>query len=165
MAKITLKGNPVNTVGELPKVGAQAPDFKLVKSDLSEATLATWKGKRKIVSIFPSVDTGTCAMSVRQFNQKAANAPNTVVLNVSLDLPFALKRFCAAEGINNVETLSAFRSTFPKDWQVQIADGPLAGLCSRAIVVLDEKDKVVYTEQVPEITSEPNYDSALKSIL
>lgn len=165
MAKITLKGNPVNTIGDLPKVGSKAPDFKLVKNDLSEATLATWKGKRKVVSIFPSVDTPTCAMSVRTFNTKAANAPNTIVLNISADLPFAQKRFCAAEGIKNVETLSTFRSNFAKEWSLQIADGPLAGLCSRAIVVLDENDKVVYTEQVSEIANEPDYDKALKSIL
>ncbi len=165
MARITLKGNPVNTVGELPKVGAKAPDFKLVKNDLSEATLSSFKGKRKVVSIFPSVDTPTCAMSVRKFNEKAAGAPNTVVINVSADLPFAQKRFCGAEGIKNVETFSSFRSNFAKEWNVLITDGPLAGLCSRAIVVLDENDKVVYTEQVSEIANEPDYDKALKSIL
>jgi thioredoxin-dependent peroxiredoxin len=166
MAKITLKGNPVNTVGDLPKVGTKAPEFKLVKNDLSEATLASYKGKRKVVSIFPSVDTPTCAMSVRKFNEKAAGAPNTVVLNISADLPFAQKRFCAAEGIKNVDTLSTFRNPgFAKEWNVLITDGPLAGLCSRAIVVLDENDKVVYTEQVGEIANEPDYDKALKSIL
>ncbi len=166
MAKITLKGNPVNTVGDLPKVGTTAPSFKLVKNDLSETTLAAYQGKRKVVSIFPSVDTATCAMSVRKFNEKAANAPNTVVINISADLPFAQKRFCAAEGIKNVDTLSSFRNpSFAKDWNVLMTDGPLAGLLSRAIVVLDENDKVVYTEQVSEIANEPDYDKALKSIL
>lgn len=165
MAKITLKGNAINTLGDLPKVGTKSPDFKLTKTDLSETTLATYKGKRKVLSIFPSVDTPTCAMSVRKFNEKAAGAPNTVVLNISADLPFAMKRFCGAEGITNVETLSTFRSNFAKEWHLQITDGPLAGLCSRAVVVLDENDKVVYTEQVAEIASEPDYDKALKSIL
>jgi thioredoxin-dependent peroxiredoxin len=165
MAKITLKGNSVNTVGDLPKVGSKAPDFKLVKTDLSETTLSNYKGKRKVLNIFPSVDTPTCAMSVRKFNEKAAGAPNTVVLNISADLPFAMKRFCAAEGIANVEALSTFRSHFAKDWHLQIADGPLAGLCSRSVVVLDENDKVVYAEQVSEIANEPDYDKALRSIL
>lgn len=165
MATITLKGNPVHTVGDLPKVGTKAPGFKLVRNDLSEATLDSFKGKRKVISIFPSVDTPTCATSVRQFNTKAAGAPNTIVLNVSADLPFAQKRFCGAEGIKNVETLSTFRGTFAKEWNVLITDGPLTGLCSRAVVVLDENDKVVYTEQVKEIASEPDYDKALRSIL
>lgn len=166
MAKITLKGNPVNTVGDLPKVGTTAPGFKLVKTDLSEVTLASYQGKRKVISIFPSVDTPTCAMSVRKFSEKAAGAPNTIVLNISADLPFAQKRFCAAEGIKGVDTLSTFRTpSFAKDWNVLITDGPLAGLCSRAIVVLDERDKVVYTEQVTEIANEPDYDKALRSIL
>lgn len=164
MATVTLKGNPIHTSGELPKVGAKAPGFKLTRNDLSEVTLDAYKGKRKIVSIFPSLDTPTCAMSVRKFNEKAAALNNTVVLNVSADLPFAQKRFCGAEGIKNVETLSAFRSTFAKEWGVQFADGPLAGLCSRSIVVLDENDKVVYTEQVKETASEPDYEKALKSI-
>lgn len=165
MAKITLKGNPVNTVGELPKVGSTAPDFTLVKTDLKEVKLSDYSGKKKILNIFPSLDTPTCAMSVRQFNQKGAAIPNTVVLNISADLPFAQKRFCATEGIQNAEALSTFRSNFAKDWKLQIADGALAGLCSRAVVVLDEANKVLYTEQVSEIANEPNYDQALKVIL
>jgi thioredoxin-dependent peroxiredoxin len=164
MANITLKGNPIHTAGELPPVGVSAPDFKLVKADLSETTLQNYKGKKKVLNIFPSVDTGVCAASVRHFNQTASSLPNTVVLCISADLPFAQKRFCAAEGLNNVETLSTFRSTFGKDWKVNLTDGPLAGLCSRAVVILDENDKVLYTEQVPEITQEPNYDKAIAAI-
>lgn len=164
MAKITLKGNPVNTLGELPAVGSTSPDFTLTRQDLKDVKLGEYAGKQKVLNIFPSVDTPTCAMSVRQFNQKAASVPNTVVLNISADLPFALKRFCAAEGIANVEALSAFRSGFAKDWKLQIADGPLAGLCSRAVVVLDENNKVLYTEQVSEIANEPNYEKALGSL-
>mgnify|MGYP006077766329 CR=1 FL=1 len=164
MAKITLKGNPVNTTGELPKVGAMAPDFKLTKLDLSDANLSSFTGKKKLLNIFPSIDTGTCAMSVRHFNKDAASAKNTVVINISADLPFAQKRFCGAEGITNAETLSSFRSTFAKDYGLQIQDGPMAGLCSRAVVVLDENNKVLYTEQVADIVNEPNYEAALKSL-
>ena len=164
MAKITLKGGPVNTSGELPKVGATAPQFKLVRNDLTEVTLETFSGKNKVLNIFPSVDTGTCAMSVRRFNQDAAKLNNTVVLNISADLPFAQKRFCGAEGITNAESLSSFRGTFAKDWGLQIMDSPLAGLCSRAVVILDAKNKVLYTEQVSEISQEPNYEKALKII-
>jgi thiol peroxidase len=161
---VTLKGNPIHTAGELPKVGSVAPDFKLTKNDLSEVSLRDYAGKKKIVSIFPSVDTPTCAMSVRQFNQKAAALKDTVVLNISADLPFAQKRFCAAEGIKNVETLSTFRSNFAKDWKVEITDSALKGLCSRAIVVLDENNRVLYTEQVAEIAEEPNYEKALAAV-
>ncbi len=164
MAKITLKGNPINTAGNLPSVGAAAPAFKLVKTDLSEATLASYAGKKKVLNIFPSLDTPVCATSVRRFNQDAVKAPNTVVLNISADLPFAHKRFCAAEGINNVENLSTFRGSFADDYKVKITDGALAGLCSRAVIVLDEHDKVKYTEQVPEIAQEPNYEAALKAL-
>lgn len=164
MSQITLKGNPVHTLGELPKTGSQAPDFKLVKADLSEATLSNYTGKRKVLNIFPSVDTPTCAMSVRKFNQNAAALRNTVVLNISADLPFAQKRFCAAEGIQNVETLSTFRSTFGTDYKVQFTDSPLKGLCSRAVIILDENNKVLYTEQVGEIANEPNYDKALSTL-
>jgi len=164
MASITLKGNPVHTSGDLPKVGAPAPNFKLVRNDLSEVSLETFAGKKKVLSIFPSIDTPVCATAVRTFNQKAAAAGNAVVLNISADLPFALKRFCGAEGIDKVETLSAFRGEFSKDYGVRIADSPLAGLCARAIVVLDEQNKVVYTEQVPEITQEPNYEKALAAL-
>lgn len=164
MSQITLKGNPVHTIGELPPVGVTAPAFKLAKADLSDATLDNYKGKKKVLNIFPSVDTPTCAMSVRQFNQKAASLDNTVVLNISADLPFAQKRFCAAEGINNCETLSSFRSTFAKDYKLELADSGLKGLCSRAVVVLDENNKVLYTEQVSEIANEPNYEKALKAL-
>lgn len=164
MAKITLKGNPVNTTGELPKVGTTVPDFKLTKLDLSEANLSSFAGKKKVLNIFPSVDTGTCALSVKHFNKDAANVKNTVVINISADLPFAQKRFCGAEGITSAETLSSFRSTFAKDYGLQLQDGPLAGLCSRAVIVLDETNKVLYTEQVADIVNEPNYDAALKSL-
>ncbi len=164
MAQVTLKGNAIHSVGELPKVGAKAPEFKLAKGDLSEARLADYAGKRKVLNIFPSVDTPTCAMSVRHFNEKAAALRNTVVLNISADLPFAQKRFCAAEGIKNVETLSTFRSTFGKDYQVQLTDSPLAGLMSRAVIILDEHDKVLYVEQVKEIADEPNYDKAIAAL-
>lgn len=164
MAKITLKGNPINTTGDLPKVGSTAPEFKLTKMDLSEATLSSFAGKKKVLNIFPSIDTGTCALSVKHFNKDAANTKNTVVINISADLPFAQKRFCGAEGIANAETMSSFRSTFAKDYGLQLQDGPLAGLCSRAVIVLDENNKVLYTEQVADIVNEPNYDAAIKSL-
>ena len=164
MASITLKGNPVTTVGQLPEKGSTAKDFKLVKGDLSEASLQNYSGKIKVFNIFPSVDTGTCAASVRRFNQEAAKLHNTVVLNVSADLPFAQARFCGAEGIKNVEMLSSFRSTFGKDWGLQMTSSPLAGLLSRAVVVLSPDNKVLYTEQVPEIAQEPNYGNALAAI-
>jgi thiol peroxidase len=165
MANIKFKGNAANTSGELPKVGAKAPNFKLVKNDLSEASLESYAGKNKVLNIFPSIDTPTCATSVRKFNVEAAKAPNTVVLNISMDLPFAQKRFCGAEGITNVDTLSAFRSSFGKDYGLLMADTPLAGLCSRAVVVISADDKILYTEQVAEIGSEPNYEAALKAVL
>jgi thioredoxin-dependent peroxiredoxin len=165
MANITLKGNPVHTVGELPAVGTTTKDFQLTKSDLSEVTLSTYVGKTKVLNIFPSVDTGTCAASVRRFNVEAAKLNNTVVLNISADLPFAQARFCGAEGIKNVEMLSSFRSTFGKDWGLQISDSPLAGLLSRAVITLSPDNKVLYTEQVSETVNEPNYEAALKSIL
>jgi thiol peroxidase len=164
MAKITLKGNPISTSGNLPAVGGKAPDFKLVRNDLSEVTLATFAGKRKVLSIFPSIDTPVCATSVRKFNEKAAGVKNAVVLNVSADLPFAHKRFCGAEGIQNVETLSSFRSSFATDYGVKIQDGGLTGLSARAVVVLDENNKVLHAEQVPEIAQEPNYDAALSAL-
>jgi len=164
MASITLKGNAISTVGEVPAAGAKAPGFKLLRDDLSEVGLDAFSGKKKVISIFPSVDTPVCATSVRSFNEKIAGRDDAVVINVSMDLPFALKRFCAAEGIDNCETLSAFRSSFADDWGVKIADGPLAGLCSRAVVVLDADDRVVYAEQVPEIAQEPNYDAALAAL-
>ncbi len=161
MATITFKSEPVSTVGTLPSLGSQAPEFHLVRSDLKEVSLQDYAGKRKVLSIFPSLDTGVCAAAVRTFNQKAAGLTNTVVLNISKDLPFALKRFCGAEGINNAEALSAFRSSFAHDYQVELLGSPLKGLCSRAVIVLDENNKVIYTEQVPEVTQEPNYEAAL----
>lgn len=165
MAKITLKGNPIHTAGSLPAVGSKAPDFKLTKNDLSDVGLKDFAGKKVVLNIFPSIDTGVCASSVRKFNLEAAKHPNTVVVGVSRDLPFALKRFCAAEGISNVVTTSELRDeSFGKGYGVAIADGPMAGLLSRSIVVLDEKGTVVYTEQVPEITQEPNYEAALAAL-
>ncbi len=161
MAKITFKGAPIQTAGELPAKGTAAPDFTLVKQDLSETVLANYKGKRLVLNIFPSIDTGVCAMSVRKFNEKASALTNTVVLCVSMDLPFAQSRFCGAEGIKNVVTASAFRSAFGDHYGVTIAEGPLAGLLSRAVVVINESGEVIYTEQVPEIAQEPNYDAAL----
>lgn len=164
MATITLKGNPIHTVGELPPVGVKAPGFQLTKVDLSQATLDQYAGKRKVLNIFPSVDTATCALSVRKFNEKAASLANTVVLCISADLPFAQKRFCGAEGIQNVEMLSTFRSSFAKEYGLQIADGPLAGLCSRSVIVLDENNKILATEQVAETAQEPNYEKALAAL-
>lgn len=164
MASITLKGNPVNTSGTLPEAGSTAKDFKFVRNDLSEVSLNTYAGKKKVLNIFPSVDTGTCAASVRRFNQEASNLDNTVVLNISADLPFAQARFCGAEGIKNCETVSTFRSSFGKDWGVQITDSPLAGLLSRAVVTLSADNKVLYVEQVSEIVNEPNYEAALASL-
>lgn len=164
MANITLKGNAIHTSGQLPANGTAAKDFKMTKVDLSEATLKSYEGKIKILNIFPSIDTPTCASSVRKFNQEATSLKNVVVLNISADLPFAQKRFCGAEGISNCETLSTFKSTFGKDWGVDITDSPLAGLLSRAIVVLSPDNKVLHTEQVSEIANEPNYAAALAAV-
>ncbi|MCX7014895.1 MAG: thiol peroxidase [Candidatus Sumerlaeota bacterium] len=161
MASITLKGNPIHTNGELPKVGQKPPDFLLAANDLSEVSLGAYKGKKKILSVFPSLDTPVCALSVRRFNQEAAKLDGVVVLNISADLPFAQKRFCAAEGIENAPALSCFRASFAKDYGLQIVDGPLRGLCSRAVLVLDRDNTVVYVEQVPEIAQEPDYAKAL----
>jgi thiol peroxidase len=162
MATVTLKGNPITTNGELPKVGARAPDFKLTNGDLKDVSLGDFKGKRKILNIVPSLDTPTCAISTRKFNEKAGQMPNTVVLVVSADLPFASKRFCATEGLQNVVPLSLMRSkSFAKDYGVLIQDGPLAGICARAVVVLGADDTVTYTQLVPEIGQEPDYDKAL----
>ena len=164
MSEISLKGNKIHTSGELPKVGEKAADFTLTKTDLSKAQLSDYSGKKVILNIFPSVDTGVCAQSVRQFNEKASGLDNTKVLCISRDLPFAFSRFCAAEGLENVESLSDFASgEFGKTYGVEITDGPMAGLHSRAVVVLDESGKVIYTEQVPEITNEPDYDKALEA--
>ncbi|HVP66967.1 MAG TPA: thiol peroxidase [Anaeromyxobacteraceae bacterium] len=162
MATVTLKGNPIHTNGELPAVGAKAPDFRLTGVDLKDVSLAEYKGKKKILNIVPSLDTPTCATSTRKFNEKAGSLPNTVVLVISADLPFAMKRFCTTEGLNNVVSLSLIRGkTFAKEYGVLLEDGPLAGLTARAVVVLDASDKVVYKELVPEIGQEPNYDAAL----
>lgn len=165
MAKITLKGNPVNTKGNLPEKGSKAPDFKLVKTDLSELSLAELKGKNVVLNIFPSLDTDVCAASVRQFNAAAAKLDNTVVVCISKDLPFAAKRFCTTEGLDRVVAASDFRDgNFGRNYAVDIVDGPLAGLHSRAVVVLNSDGNVLYTEQVPEITQEPDYAAALGAI-
>ncbi len=164
MATVTLKGNPLSTSGQLPAVGSQAPAFTLVKGDLSEISLAQLQGKNLVLNIFPSIDTGTCAMSVRTFNSRAADLANTQVLCVSADLPFAASRFCGAEGIANVITASSFRSSFGNDYGLVFTSGPLTGLLSRAVVVINAQGQVVYTEQVAEITEEPNYDAALATL-
>jgi thiol peroxidase len=162
MAEITLKGNPVHTSGDLPAVGSTAKDFSLVKQDLSEATLESFAGKKKILNIYPSLDTPVCAVTIKQFHAEVSARDDVVVLHISKDLPFAAKRFATAEGLENAETLSAYRSAFGEDYGVRVVDGPLAGLCSRAVIVLDENNKVLYTEQVPEITEEPDYTAALE---
>lgn len=165
MAQITFKGNPINTSGNLPEVGTKAPDFNLTAGDLSEKSLSDYKGKNVVLNIFPSVDTGVCAQSVRTFNEKVSAADNTVVLCVSKDLPFALSRFCAAEGLQNVETLSDFKSNeFSDAYGVKMTDGPLKGLLSRAVVVLNPEGNVIYNEQVPEIGQEPDYNNALNAL-
>ncbi len=165
MATITLKGTPIDTIGDLPSVGATAPDFMLTKRDLSETTLSDFTGKRIILNIFPSIDTPVCATAVRRFNEEASKLENTVVVCVSADLPFAHERFCGAEGIDDVLSLSSFRSeSFGKDYGVQITSGPLTGLLSRAIVIIDTDGKVIYTEQVPEIAQEPHYEAALAAL-
>jgi thiol peroxidase len=166
MATVTLKSNPIHTIGELPSKNTSAPDFTLVGTDLSEKTLSNYKGKKVILNIFPSIDTPTCATSVRHFNQDAAKLDNTVVLCISRDLPFAQGRFCGAEGIENVEMLSDFREgKFGNDYGIIFTDGPLKGLLSRSIVIIDEQGKVIYTQQVAETTEEPNYEEALKAVL
>lgn len=164
MATTAFKGQPVTTVGELPQVGTAAPAFTLVGSDLGDIALQDLAGRRVVLNIFPSVDTGVCAASVRRFNELAAGLENTTVVGVSMDLPFALGRFCAAEGIENVLTGSAFRASFGEDYGVTQADGPLAGLLARAVVVLDENGTVTHTELVPEIGQEPDYDAALAAL-
>jgi thioredoxin-dependent peroxiredoxin len=165
MAKITLKGNQIQTSGNLPSNGGQALDFKLTKTDLSEVSLKDFSGKKIILNIFPSLDTSVCASSVRKFNAEASKLDNTVVLCISKDLPFAHNRFCTTEGLSNVVALSEFRDdSFSKNYRVKIIDGPLAGLFSRAVIVVDENSKVIYSEQVPEITQEPDYEAALKAL-
>ena len=165
MSQVTFKGNPLNTAGALPEVGAQAPDFTVVKSDLSPVSLSELRGKKLVLNIFPSLDTPVCAASVRRFNAEAAKLDNTVVLCISRDLPFAQKRFCAAEGIENVISGSEYKdSSFSDAYGVKITDGPLAGLFSRAVVIVDEQGVVKYTEQVPEIAQEPDYEKAIASL-
>ena len=164
MTQVTLQGQAINTVGELPEPGADAPSFSLVGQDLSEVSIGQFSGKRLVLNIFPSIDTGTCATSVRTFNQRAGELENTQVLCVSADLPFALGRFCGAEGIENVATASSFRSTFGQDYGVNFIDGPLAGLLSRAVIVVGTDGKVIYSEQVAEIVDEPNYDAAIAAL-
>ena len=165
MASITLGGNPINTTGNLPQVGSTAAAFTLVKNDLSTVTLADYAGSKLVLNIFPSVDTGTCAASVRKFNESASKLANTKVLCISRDLPFAQARFCGAEGLTNVESLSDFNTgKFGKDYGLEIADSAFAGLHSRVVIVIDEAGVVKYTEQVPEIANEPNYDAALAAL-
>jgi thiol peroxidase len=165
MARITLKGNPIQTAGSLPAVGSTAPDFKLTKSDLSDTSLKDFRGMRVVLNIFPSLDTSVCAASVRRFNAEAAKLENTVVLCISRDLPFAQSRFCAAEGLKNVVTASEYKdANFSDAYGVRIQDGPLSGLLSRSVVVIDPDGKVKYTEQVPEIAQEPDYAAALAAV-
>lgn len=166
MATVTLKGNDIHTLGNLPEVGSKAPDFLLTATDLSVKSLSDFKGSKVVLNIFPSVDTGTCAQSVRQFNQEASELDNTKVICISRDLPFAFSRFCATEGLDNVVTLSDFKDgNFGKDYGLIFTDGPLAGLLSRSIVVLDENGTITHTEQVTETVDEPNYKAALEALL
>ena len=165
MATVSLGGNPVKTSGELPKTGSKAPDFQLTKNDLSIVSLADFAGSQLVLNIFPSVDTGTCAASVRQFNQNASEFENIKVLCISRDLPFAQKRFCGTEGLDNVITLSDFKTgAFGKDYGLELSESVLAGLHSRVVIVIDQNGMIKYTEQVPEIADEPNYDAALASL-
>lgn len=165
MANITLGGTPIETIGNLPSVGSKALDFKLVATDLSDKSKTDYKGSRLLLNVFPSIDTGVCAQSVRTFNEKASQLSNTKVLCISKDLPFALARFCGAEGLDNVESLSDFKTgNFGKDYGLTIKTGPLETLLSRSIVVIDTDGTVLYTEQVSEIKEEPNYEAALEAL-
>ncbi len=165
MATITLQGNEIHTNGDLPKVGDNAPDFSLVNAELGDVSLATYKGKKKLLSIVPSLDTPVCATSTKKFNDAAKEKSDAVFLMIAADLPFAMSRFCTAEGTDNVIALSMMRSRkFAKDYGVLIEDGPLAGITARALVVIDENDKVIHSELVPEIAQEPNYDTALATL-
>ncbi len=165
MAQISLKGSPINTSGNLPKIGTKAPSFRLIDGDLKERTLEEFKGKKKLLSIVPSLDTSVCSLSAKKFNEAAGQKKNDVILVISADSPFAQKRVCGAEKMDNIITLSLIRSKkFAEDYGILLVDGPLAGFCGRAIVVLDENDKVLYTELVPEIAQEPNYELALKAL-
>lgn len=163
MARIMLKGNPIHTCGDLPAKGAIAPEFVLANGDLGDSRLSDYRGK-KVLNIFPSLDTPVCALSVRAFNQKAAGRSGVTVLNISADLPFAQKRFCGVEGLERAVVLSCFRSSFAQDYGLEITDGPLRGLCSRVVLVLDEDNRVVHSEQVPEIAQEPDYAAALAAV-
>ena len=166
MATVTLKGNEIHTLGNLPAIGGSAPDFKLTMTDLSSSSLSEYEGRKLVLNIFPSIDTGTCAASVRQFNEEAAELDNTVVLCISKDLPFAQNRFCGAEGIENVVMLSDYKDGgFGKAYQVEFTDGPLQGLHSRSVVVVNGNGNVVYTEQVAETVEEPNYKAALEALM
>ncbi len=165
MAQITFKGDPVHTIGELPKIGDKAPDFLLTKTDLSDISLKDVSGKKVILNIFPSIDTPVCSISVARFNEEISKFDNAIVIGASLDLPFAHARFCEAEGIKNVTTASELRNReFGSNYGVRMVDGPLAGLLARAIVVIDENSKVIYTQLVGEITQEPDYDKALNML-
>ncbi len=165
MATITLKGNPIHTSGELPKVGSKAPDFRLADVNLNDVTLADYRGKKKLLNIVPSLDTPVCAASTKKFNEHAKDRNDVVMMMISADLPFAMNRFCTSENTKNVVTLSMMRDRhFAKDYGVLIEDGPLAGITARAVVVIDENDKVVYTQLVPEIAQEPDYDKALAAL-
>lgn len=165
MATVTLKGNPIHTNGDLPAVGSAAPAFTLVGADLADVRLSSFAGKRKVLNVVPSLDTAVCALQTRRFNQEAGALGNTVVLVASADLPFAQKRFCAAEGLDNVVTLSTMRGPdFARAYGVLLTDGPLAGLCARAVLVLDEQDRVIHAQLVPEITQEPDYSAALATL-
>lgn len=165
MATITLQGNEIHTNGELPAVGGQAPDFRLVDAELNDRSLAAYKGKKKLLNIVPSLDTPVCATSTKKFNEFAKDRDDVVMLVIAADLPFAMKRFCSGEGIDKVIPLSMMRNrNFAKDYGVLITDGPLEGITARAVVVLDENDKVIYTELVPEIVQEPDYDKALAAL-
>lgn len=161
MAQITLGGNPVNIIGELPQKGSIAKDFTLVAADLSEKSLQDFTGKRLVLNLFPSIDTGICATSARKFNKEASVLENTIIINISKDLPFALSRFCASESLDNIINLSDFRGDFSKNYGVEMIDGPLKGLISRAVIIINEERNIIYTEQVPEIKQEPNYEAAL----
>ncbi|MCZ6559689.1 MAG: thiol peroxidase [Gammaproteobacteria bacterium] len=165
MATITLKGNEIHTAGDIPVVGGKAPDFQLTNGDLQEVSVADFAGKKKLLNIFPSIDTPVCAISTKKFNDYAREHEDTVMLMISADLPFAQKRFCADEGLENVQTLSTMRApVFAKNYGVELVDGPLRGLTARAVVVLDENNTVLYSELVPEIAQEPDYEAALKAL-
>ncbi len=165
MAGITFKGQPTRTAGSLPAIGSKAPDFELTGTDLAQYTLGQWSGQRKLLNIFPSIDTPVCAASARRFNEEASGHADTVMLNVSADLPFAQNRYCGSEGLADVKNLSTFRAPeFGLNYGVRIEEGPLRGLCARAIIVIDEHDTVVHAQLVPEIGDEPDYESALKAL-